>query len=449
MGESSEISTGAGSAGPPSRIVALDVLRGVAICGILLMTICKMGGVTASPIDRFPPALDAQWIGWSLQTLLVDGTMRGLFTLLFGASMVLMLRRADDPGVGAGAIDVWARRCLALMAFGVVEWLVFLWPGEILWTYGVSGFALLAFRRARPAVLVAVAALLLTGLSANAAYRTYGVVAQAQAGRIDIAAGRPDTEAAQAARAIGDRLRPNEATRTEAIAQRTHWLTLLRWSERFWLEENIGGTGWLEVAESIAFMLLGMALFRTGVLTGTARHPAPARLMIAGYALGLPMRMLAVWLGWTSGLDISAPVAGPALWALSDTLFQPGRLLVTLGHAGLILSLLQAGWLGRADTLRALGRMALSVYALQAILGSLIFYAGGLVGRFALPGLWGVALVIWLLTAAFSRWWLARYEMGPAEAMLRGISRGRAAWPVRRRGRGSDAPRTSAAPVAL
>lgn len=421
-----------------SRIAALDVLRGVAICGILLMTICKMGGVTAYPVDRFPPALVAQWIGWGLQTLLVDGTMRGLFTILFGASMVLMLRRADESAAGAGVIDVWARRCLALMAFGIVEWLVFLWPGEILWTYGISGFALLAFRRARSMVLALVAGVLLTGLSVNAGYRTWGVVAQAQAGRADLAAGRVETQAAQAARIASDRIRPTEQARAAAIEQRTHWLSLLRWSERFWLDENIGGTGWLEVAESVAFMMIGMIVFRLGVLTGTAPPPTWWRLMGVGYGLGLPFRALAVWCGATSGLDIGSSAVSPALWALSDTLFQPARLLVTLGHVGAIVAMLRAGWFGQAETLRSLGRMALSVYALQAILGSLIFYAGGLAGRFALPGLWGVAAAIWVATAIFCRWWLARYEMGPAEAVLRGVSRGAWAWPVRRRVEATD-----------
>lgn len=416
-----------------SRIAALDVLRGVAICGILLMTICKMGGVTGYPIDRFPPALDAQWLGWGVQTLLVDGTMRGLFTLLFGASMVLMLRRVDEPGAGSAPIDVWARRCLALMAFGVVEWLVFLWPGEILWTYGISGFGLLAFRRAPTRALVLAAGVLLVGLSLNAGYRTYGVTAQAQAGRVDIAAGRTGSEAAQAARAAALRVRPTAEMRAQAIEQRTHWFSLLRWSERFWLDENIGGTGWLEVAESVAFMLIGIALFRLGVLTGTAPPATWRWLMIAGYGLGLPLRGLAVWLGVASGLDIASGAVDPVVWALSDALFQPGRLAVTLGHVGAIMWLLRAGWLGRADTLRALGRMALSVYALQAILGSLIFYAGGLVGRFALPGLWGIAVLIWGLTALFCRWWLARFEMGPAESALRSVSRGAWAWPARRR----------------
>lgn len=129
-----------------------------------------------------------------------------------------------------------------------------------------------------------------------------------------------------------------------------------------------------------------------------------------------------MWLAVASEHDIASGAVDPVFWALSDALFQPGRLAVTLGHVGAMMWLLQAGWLGRAPTLRALGRMAFSVYALRAILGSLILYAGGLVGRFALPGLWSIAVLIWALTAAW-----------PAEAVLRGVSRGAWARPVRRR----------------
>ena len=414
------------------RIESLDVLRGIAVCGILLMTIVKMGSVTPYAIEAFPARWDASWIIWGIQTIFVDGAMRGLFTLLFGAGMVLMLRRAEGHGGQTSPLDMWARRSIALMGFGTLLWLVFLWPGEILWTYGISGLFLLAFRNARPRTLLATAAAILVLLSANNGYRTHALAEQLRSGSAALAltrdgasptaAQRTDAAAALAERA---RVHPDAATLAERRVQRTHLASLIRWSEGFWLEENVGIGGWLDIAESVAFMLIGMALFRLGVLTGAAAPAIYRAMMLAGYIGGIAGRGLTVWIGARSGLDMTAGAVSPALWALSDALFEPTRLLITLGHVAAILTLFAKGWLGRAEPIRALGRMALTVYALQAAIGSLLFYGAGLVGRFALPGLWGIAAMIWIATALFSRWWLARHPMGPAERALRRIAYGR------------------------
>ena len=416
------------------RIEVLDVLRGVAICGILLMTIGHMGSVMADPVSIYPAALNAPWLCWTVQTLLIDGTMRGLFTMLFGASMLLMLKGSEGPDGNAWPINVWARRAIVLMAFGIVQWLVFLWPGEILWSYGLSALFLLAFRTQAPRRLLVAALGLLVLLAANNGYRTEQSVAQLHQGRAAMtatAAGRAvsadDREAIAAVAREQSRTHPTPAETAERIGERTHWRSLLRWSELFWEGENIGATGWLDLIENLAAMLIGMALYRTGWLTGQARAGSYRWWMVIGYGGGLAGRALAVWLGWCTGLDTTSLAAPVWAWAVSDLLFEPARLLVTMGHAALIITLFKAGAFGEAKTLRALGRMALTVYSLQAIGGSLIFYAGGQVGRFDLPGLWMIAVGIWAATAVFCRWWLSRFAMGPAEVVLRMLSRGE--WP--------------------
>ena len=95
------------AAAPAERIHTLDVLRGIAICGILLMNIHGMGDVADYPLTGFPAAWNGEWIAWGVQTIFVQGAMRGLFTILFGASMLIMLRRAEGAGArstsGCGA----------------------------------------------------------------------------------------------------------------------------------------------------------------------------------------------------------------------------------------------------------------------------------------------------------------------------------------------------------
>lgn len=407
------------------RIHTLDVLRGVAICGILLMNIHAMGDVSAYPQARVAAAWDGQWISWGIQMLFVEGAMRGLFTLLFGAGMVIMLRRAEGAGASTRPLDIWARRCVALMGFGIVQWLVLLWPGEILWNYGVSGLFLLAFRSARPRALLLAAALLIGGLGANGAVWTHQQVAELERGT----AARPPYDTADRAAVAAERehraaLHPSPDERTHRIAERTHLIGLLHWSAGYWMRENLTITGWVDVAESVSFMLIGMALFRLGILTGAAPAATYRRLLIGGYGGGLLLRGLHVALLARTGLDMGSPLVPGWTWIAAEALAEPARLLVTLGHVGLIVTLLRSGFLGEAITLRALGQMTLSVYALQSLLGALIFYAAGYLGAFTLPQLWLIAGGIWIVSALLCRWWLARHAMGPAETLLRLIAYG-------------------------
>ena len=128
--------------------------------------------------------------------------MRGLFTMLFGAGMLLMLRRAEDAQPQVTPFDVWSRRCLALMALGIVQFVLFLWPGEILFTYGVSGLALLAFRTARIRTLLIVSAVMFVGMGT---YLASNGVVRAQRNAVSLTAaaskavGRPLTMEQRAA----------------------------------------------------------------------------------------------------------------------------------------------------------------------------------------------------------------------------------------------------------
>jgi uncharacterized protein len=426
---------------PAQRIAALDVLRGVAICGILLMNIFSMGGVQEFPITSWPPRPNLEWLSWGVQTLFVQGAMRGLFTLLFGASMLLMLRRAEAGEVAP--VDAWARRSLGLMAFGVAQFALFLWPGEILWNYGVSGLFLLAFRTARPRTLLCAAGLLIAGLSINAAHWTGQQVTQLQQGTAAASAGSADSnlspdlraaiKAEQAERAAAH---PSREELRQEISRRTHLGTLLHWSASYWAEQNLTFTGWVDIAESLSFMLVGMALFRLGVLTGEASAGTYRLMLLVGYGGGLAWRGFAVWLNIRSGLDMGAAGVSVNTWVWSQAMFEPARLLVTLGHVGLVLTLFRSGLLGRAPTLTALGRMTLTVYCLQSILGSALFYGFGYLGAFGLPGLWAIAAGIWVATGLFCRWWFAHHAMGPAEKLLRWVAYGTEILP--RRGRGTS-----------
>lgn len=413
------------------RIETLDVLRGVAICGILLMNIPSMGMVGTLHRPPLPATWNADWITWLGQRILFAGSMRGLFTLLFGAGMVLMLRRAEGMHPDITPIDVWTRRCLALLALGVVNFLVLLWPGEILWCYGLTGFILLAFRTMRPRTLLLAAAICLVGLTASDgidAYRQGRQYETSVAARVALAAHRPLTDAQKEAIAAADKQRAALYLTPQAIAeeraQRTYWPTLVAWSWATWSDINGSYFGWFDLAESLCFMLIGMALFRTGILTGQASRATYLHMTIWGYVGGCGLRVLNMWLTGRIGYDF-VPAGDPLpVLVFRFANFEVARLLVTIGHVGFVILLFRSGMLGRATPLRALGRMALTTYLAQSLITSILFYGLGLVGTIGFAGLMAISAAIWIATGAFCLWWLGRHEMGPAEALLRAMAYG-------------------------
>jgi len=108
------------SVSPNQRLESLDLLRGFALCGILLVNIMMMGGLWGQYHPELPPTLaNPDWSAWIIQHLFVQGSMRGLFTLLFGAGMLLITLRGEDGRGTIQAADVYFRRCMALLALGV------------------------------------------------------------------------------------------------------------------------------------------------------------------------------------------------------------------------------------------------------------------------------------------------------------------------------------------
>ena len=420
------------------RIATLDLLRGVAICGILLMNIPDMGMLTDDPGPALPARWNADWISWGVQKLLAEGTMRGLFEMLFGAGMLLVLRNAEGTHGKVAPFDVWARRCWALMGLGVVQWTLFLWPGEILWAYGVAGLFLLAFRVARPRTLLIAATILLTACSLYMAGQFAGRVSMLQQS-IPAAAAKAAhktlTAEQKAALDMVDQARaalhPTPKQTAKAYQKRTHIVSLEGWSWGMWQDLNMSPQAWVTFCEAVGFMLIGMLLFRNGVLTGDAPSRTYLRMIAIGYGGGLTLRGLSLLYGARTGYDLDIAQLSIGMSALRALTYQPARLLMTLGHVGLIVSLFRAGVLGKAWPARAMGRMALTVYSLQSILTSILFYGFGLVGQFGFAALMAISVGIWIVTSLFCMAWLTRFDMGPAEWVLRSIAYARLR-PIRR-----------------
>jgi uncharacterized protein len=138
------------------RINSLDVLRGVALLGILLMNIVGFGMVFNAYND---PTVMGGAGGWNLRvwatnSMLFEGTMRAMFSMLFGVGMILMTTRMEKRGGGIEVADIYYRRTIVLLIFGLIHAYLILWAGEVLFAYGLFGLFLFPFRNTAPKKLI-------------------------------------------------------------------------------------------------------------------------------------------------------------------------------------------------------------------------------------------------------------------------------------------------------
>jgi uncharacterized protein len=143
------------------RIQSIDVMRGIVLFGILLMNINGMALADAYA----DPTVSGGSTGWDLYTwittnMLFEGTMRALFSLLFGAGMFILLDRMEKKGAGIKAADIYFRRLTWLLVFGIIHGYLLVWTGEILFNYALMGFLVYSFRNMPPKKLIIIALVL-------------------------------------------------------------------------------------------------------------------------------------------------------------------------------------------------------------------------------------------------------------------------------------------------
>jgi uncharacterized protein len=410
-----------------TRIDSLDTMRGVAVLGILLMNIVGFG----LPHAYEDPTVYGGHTGpdfgvWLATSLFFEGTMRGLFTLLFGAGVVLFTSRAEATRPGDAA-DLHVRRMLWLILFGFVNSHLLLWRGDILYEYGITGLVLYAFRRTAPQKLVVIAILLLAALTVRGAIDYHGLTTlQATAIAADEAAGSGQalTPAQIQARddwreELADAQPSGEKLQKEIDAIRGGFASafavvtedVFEWRTSFFYEYGF--------LEDLATMMLGMALFMTGALQGRWSGRQYLWLMLGGYGVGVSVNAYEAWAVVDSNFD---PVVNSFNWLVT---YELGRVPTTLGHVGLIMLAWKSGvFAGLMRRLAATGRMAFTNYLMQSLIGMLLFtgVGFGLFGQLARHELYYVVAAIWLLQLLWSPWWLARHHYGPLEWLWRALT---------------------------
>ncbi len=419
----------AGPVVPGERLFALDALRGVGVLGILVMNIYAFAMPFAAYTNPFA------WGGtefhnlatWFATHILFDQKFMSIFSMLFGAGIVLMSERADARG--ASFAGIYYRRMFWLMVIGLVH-AYLIWFGDILYFYAVTGMVVFLFRRQTPRTLIVIACLLLpVAVLFGYAGGTYmeDLKARAETYAAEAQAGETLDDEAQAVIDEWDAARAfllpgPEEIQKDLDAYRGEYAGIVTHRAPFLISFQFEGLPFFILWRVGGLMLIGMALMKLGVLSGRRSRDFYVRVMLVGYAVGLPLTVFSAINLYTHDFD---PLYQFRIGGVPNYF---GSILVAFGHVGLVMLILKAGAAQRLmSRFAAVGRMALSNYLLHSIVMTTIFYGYGL-GLYArVPRFWQMALVAAMigLQLMVSRWWLARFRFGPVEWLWRTLTYGR------------------------
>lgn len=417
-----------------ARIEVLDILRGLAILGILFINVPYM----AQSVARFGADVrsvgwgPADQVAWSLQFLLWSGTQRCVLQFLFAAGMMVMAKKAMEPTGPVEVADLHYRRNMWLLGFGLADVVLLLWPGDILHIYALAALFLFPFRRLSPKLLLALGMIwpLMTvvgvpeyGLREYAA-RT-AIIERVDAVEAKLHAG---TQLSPADRAtLGDwrdqlaKIEPGAAQKARIADEAKAHEGVVPYVKHQWKIWQSLVSDWLvwSVLEAWCTMMIGLALWKWGVTQGQRDKAFYLKLLLAGYGVGLTLR----------GIGLAEELAfapGPkTIWFTGEI----ARLAIGLGHLGLINFAVQTR-AGRAilEPFKATGRMAFSLYFLQQFIGMWVLFSPfGLLpwGRYGWATMTGIALVIIAVEVVLANLWLRTFTSGPLEWAWRSLSYGK------------------------
>ncbi|MBX3410638.1 MAG: DUF418 domain-containing protein [Phycisphaeraceae bacterium] len=414
------------------RSQALDTLRGVALLGILTMNIMTFALPLASygnPVSEVLAKYAGPFEGmnvvvWALQYVVFNTKMMNIFSMLFGAGLIVLSLRASSRAVSLAGL--YYRRVGWLILFGLFH-AYFIWFGDVLFMYGVWGLLLYPCRNFRPRTLytlggVSLVVSVLIGAALGGALLLFRTVAMEALAAQE--AGKELTQEqtnmiAQWQETLRQLNPSAEQVEQEVQAVRGGALSAFKHnaSMAFFLQLMMLFMGY--GFHILGMMLIGMGLMKQGVFTASRSSRFYIMLTAIGYGIGLPIVIYGGWSGVQAGFDpVREMLYGMHINAV-------GGVAVALGHVGAIMLFCQSGALPALRArLAAAGRMALTNYLSQSIICTFIFFGWGLgfFGTLHLKWLMLVVLAVWALQLTWSPFWLARFRFGPAEWLWRSLT---------------------------
>jgi len=399
-----------------NRIETLDVLRGFAVLGILLLNILMFGQVSFYYLN--PSVIQGtltDWIIWALIDISAEGAMRALFSILFGAGVLLFTKKKPA--------SFHFKRSLWLLCFGIVDAYFLLWFGDILILYALISFVLFFFKELKPQTLLIISIVLLafnslisfgTGKFLN---EIKDIDQKNTIFNLNISEDKKK-DLIELRDLIYGVFNPTpDDIRNELNQRKESYTSAFIWNMH---EKNLAIKSYIFSSfwDVISVMILGMSLFKYRILQGGLSSLFYLRLMIVGFLVGISVNSFEVWSAFESNNSIFAS-------RITSLTYDVGRLGMAFSYLGLIILIIK---FDKALKLRYhlsnVGKMALTNYLFQSIFGLILFSGAGfsLVGELSRSQLYIVVFCIWVYQLNFSSWWMSRYNFGPFEWIWRGLT---------------------------
>jgi uncharacterized protein len=401
---------------PGERINVIDVLRGMALFGIIAANIRGFAGPLYTyfrPEILWNTRLDF-WMQAFVDTF-IQGKFITIFAFLFGVGFALQFSRAEQRH--GRFVHVYRRRLLALILIGLLHQLLFWW-GDVLVTYGLGGFLMILFRkRKNKTVLVWALSLMFFPILGGLGYLTFRRFNPASPQKIEV-----------------NRMKVEEAQQ-KGLAEMRNTIKVYRDGSYADIYKVRLGELWQEnrsqpfvVLMTLPLFMLGLLVYRRGIFQNPEAHgQLLKKAMIIGALVGIPANIASTYVMHVAGgMGQGSPPT--ALRLFGFFLFTFGRPALSMFYASaLVLLFLNSTWRKRLMPFSVIGRTALSNYLFQTIFCTSIFfgYGGGLYANVHLAWLMVLSLAVYAMQVPLSRWWLTQFRFGPAEWVWRSLTYGR------------------------
>ncbi|QTD55698.1 DUF418 domain-containing protein [Parasphingorhabdus cellanae] len=398
-----------------TRHITLDALRGFAVMGILWMNITTFGFpemAYISPIISTPGSF-SDIAAWTGSFIFFDGKMRAIFSLLFGASMMLVIERATVSGQSPAKVHY--SRMFWLAIFGLCHFYL-LWWGDILFLYAVSGAVAYLFRNwsgeklIKGGVLAYIISSVLLAIGMGTMFFLQSEAAQPNASQeiIDEFATMME-EFGISAQSLAEETALYQGAFSQILIDKLTNQVLTPVKNLF-----------LGPFETIPLMMIGMGLYKSGFLLGQANRQTYVRIGVWGTLIGGLTFAALAWLAANQGFEIIIMMNVTQAWSSLP------RLLMAIGYIGLLMLLIQRfAAHPLLHRVAAAGRVAFSNYLGASVVMAFLFYGWGL-GLFGTVGRAQMILLVlssWITMLLWSKPWLMRYRYGPLEWTWRSLAR--------------------------
>ena len=415
------------------RIKTVDMVRGFSLLGILLMNIWGFGiNWDAWYNTMSGPHNTKDFYTMAAIESFFDGTMRGLFSMLFGAGMILFtLNKKELPG-GPSVTEYYYRRLLWLVLFGLFNAYVLLWFGDILYFYGLCGMVLFVFRKTNPKWLLVLGFVCMgiTMLKGQLQWNETREKRKAYVEAVQLEKQKKKLTDEQVAaktewQKFEKRIKPDTAIMNKNLRKmRSGYATI----SQYWIPMNVDGEIWglyhQWFWDGLTMMFIGMALFGWGFLSNRLSTSTYAMWLLVGYGIGIPIGWLAFKEGALGFMTNMAHYVD-RYWVSHQQLYDIRRGLISVGHASLLMLIYRSRlvpWLMKA--LANVGQMAFTNYLMQSIICTWFFYGYGFgfYNKLAFHQMYYFVFAVWVVQLIYSSIWLHYFRFGPFEWLWRSLT---------------------------